>query len=352
MTGARYCTREQVAKTFDAGHSRRFDALIDQSIDSASRAVDQLCRRVFYPRIATKYFDWPDYDYRGGRPWRIWLDEHELISVATLSNGGNTLVENTDFWLEPVNDGPPYREIELIRSSSAAFTTSASGTEQRAVSVTGVFGAYNEPVQVSTVTGTLTSAHTTLTISPEQVGVGDTLQIDDEYILLTEAAFSDSSQNTGSALTASMADTQVSVSDGTGFLVDEMIQVDDESMQIVGITGNTLTVKRAAFGSVLAAHSSGADVYAERAFTAQRGVYGSTAASHTDGTAVYVLRWPALVRELAEAEAITKLRDKTSGYARPVTGFNKQAMATPTGLEGLREAVLEAHGRWPRARAI
>lgn len=352
MAGARYCTREQVTMAFDAGHSRRFNAMVDRLIESASRQVDRLCRRVFYPRVATRYFDWPDYGYPGGASWRVWLDEHELISVTSLANGGNTLVEGTDFYLEPVNDGPPYRSIEIIRSSSAAFTWASGGSEQRAIAVTGVWGVLEDTEQVSTVSGTLSASHATFTISPEQVGVGDTLKIDDEYVLLTDVSLADTAQDLQANLSASTGDVSVSVEDGTGFAVDEVIAIGSESMRVTAISGNTLTVKRAHQGSVLAAHSSGADVYAERAFTAERGVYGSTAASHTDGTAVYVLRWPPLVRELAAAEAIVRIQDERTGYARPVTGFNKQAMATPTGLEGLRNDVLEAHGRHPRARAI
>jgi hypothetical protein len=349
--GVRYANREDIKNALDTRSTTRTDAQIDRALASGSKAVNDLCHRLFYPQLGVRYFDWPDENEPYGKSWRLWLHQHEAISVTSLVAGGVT-IPSSDYHLEPVNDGPPYTHIEIDRSSNAAF--GFVGTPQRAIVVTGVFGGWDEEERVATVSGTITAAHSTLTFTPEQVGVGDTVHIDDEYIHLVGLGYADSGQNLGGAgLAASTADVSVPVSNGSGFVVGETIRIDGEAMQILAITGDTLTVRRAHDGSVLAAHTAGVDIYAERAFKAQRGALGSVAAEHLDGTNVYRLVYPPLVKDLAVAETLTRLQNEQSGYARPISNFHKSVIDAPaTGINALREDCYASHARRMRTRAI
>ena len=89
----------------------------------------------------------------------------------------------------------------------------------------------------------------------------------------------DSTYNVQSDMTAQQNNVTISAS-GSGFNVGEVILVDSERMLIVDIAGNYLTVKRAWDGSVLAIHSTGADIYTLRLLTVTRGALGTTAGTH------------------------------------------------------------------------
>src|SRR5882757_9893420 len=120
--GITYCTREDVKESLD--------------IKTATRSVENLTRRVFYPTITTRYFDFPD----GGRSstYRQWIDEPaQLISATSVTSGGTTIVTN-DYFLEPVNEGPPFNRIEIDLASTANFD--AEATHQRQTVVAGTWG--------------------------------------------------------------------------------------------------------------------------------------------------------------------------------------------------------------------
>lgn len=135
-----YCTREQVKAALDSKETARSNAQIDRAIESASRTIDGgkriggLMRRRFYPEVRTQTFDWPNGQY--ARSWRLWLDQHELIDVTSITSGGVTLAPG-EYLLRP-DDSPPYNRVEIDLSSSAAW--SSGNTHQRAISIVGTFG--------------------------------------------------------------------------------------------------------------------------------------------------------------------------------------------------------------------
>lgn len=347
--GVRYCTREHVKGALDVAETARADAQIDRTIESASRAVDKVCLRKFHPTVGTRYFDWPR-EGRYSRPWRLWLDGDEILSVTTLVSGGITIA-SSDYLLEPANTGPPYDRIEIDLDSDAAFRP--GDTHQRAIAVTGAFGGWSEQEHVADVSGTITGTNTTLTFSDASgLGVGDTVHIDDEYIHLIGRSYADSTQNLQANLAASQAATGVAVTAGGGFAVGEVILIDTEAMLIVAIAGNTLVVKRAWDGTVLAAHSSGVDIYANRAFAAQRGRLGSIANPHGDGVDVFKLVYPGLVTDLTIAEAISRLQNEGAGYARTAGGGDAAREVSGNQLLVLREDCRQAHGRLMRIGAV
>jgi hypothetical protein len=134
--------------------------------------------------------------------------------------------------------------------------------------------------------------------------------------------------------------------------VGETLLVDSERMLVVDVAGTTLTVKRAWDGTVLAAHTSGADLYAPRTVTVTRGALGSTAATHTISTALTRHVVPGPVRELSVAETVNLLLQRQSGYARTVGSGDNVRESSGRGLRSLRDQVWTSHGRKVRLGAV
>lgn len=359
ITRACYATREDVQRALDYNETARSDRRVDRAIESGSDAVDGLTHRRFDVVMDTRYWDWPNGQY--AVPWRLWLDSDELISVDSLVVAGVT-VDPGDYFLRRSDgrDAAPYDQVQINLSSSAAF--GAGDTFQRAIAITGAYGYRATTAAVGTLAAAVssTSAATIDVSDGAEVGVGDTLLIDSERMLVTGRKVIDTGQTITADLAASNATVSVDVSDGSAFAEDETILIDSERMLIVDIADNTLTVRRAFDGSVLAAHTSGTSIYAARRLKVTRGALGTTAATHTDGTAVVRYAPPGLVRDLALGEAIAQLEQETAGYARPDTGTSDTTTSntrgrrkqTGAGLDAKRAEVYRLYGRKARVRAV
>lgn len=344
--GIAYCSREDVLSAADTDPGLRAHAQIDRLIQAASRRVERLCHRRFYPEQATRYFDWPSDQY--ATSYRLWLDADELISVDTLTSGDDTL---TDYFLEPQRSGPPYNRIEMDLAGSDAFT--AGSTTQRAIAVTGVFGYGQDEDQATTLSSSITASSTTIAVpNGYAIGVGDLLRIGDERLIVTDRAWLTSAQTLGAGVTAAKSDVSLSVASGAGFTVGERLLVDSERMQIVDIAGNTLTVERAVEGTTLATHALGATVYASRTLTVTRAAVGTTAAIHSSAAVVYVHRPPAPVRELTIAEVLNSFQQEGSAYARTVGAGEGMRNASGRAVDALREQVYGLYGRTMRTRSV
>ncbi|WP_033307338.1 hypothetical protein RFN58_06825 [Streptomyces iakyrus] len=348
-----YATREDVMRALDVKPTARSARQIDRALQSASRDIDALCHRRFYPELTTRSFDWPGSQYRPS--WRLWLDDQELISLTSITSGG-TAISTADVVLYPLS-GAPYNRVETNLGSSAAW--GGGDTHQADITITGLFGYRLDETTVGALAAAVASTTaTTVTVNgaaSAELGVGSVLRIGTERMLVTNRTMTATGQNLGADLAAQKNSVTVTVADGTTFAVDETILIDSERMLIVDIAGNTLTVERAWDGTVLAAHTAGVDIYAPRALTVARGALGTTAATHADAAAV--VRWdpPGLVRDLTIAEAENRLTNEQAGYARTRrTGENRsndQAL-TARDLPALREQVYNAHGRKARHRGV
>lgn len=350
MAAVVYATREALKAALDVAETARSDPQVDRDLESASRQVEGLLKRRFYPWTGTRYFDWPNHQY--ARPWRLWLDQDELISVSSLVAGGVT-IPSSDYFLEPANDGPPFTRIEIDLASSAAFK--AGSTHQRAIAITGTFGYAADEEQVGSLTADLAATLTataSVAWTTARIGVGDILRIDSERVVVIAKMMVDSTQNLGNTLTAASSDVTVQVSNGAAFAVEEVIRIDAERMLIVDKAGNNLTVKRAWDGSVLAAHSSGVDVFTLTGVELDRAQLGTTLAVHANGAAIYRHLIPGLVRELCIAEAINLLQQETSAYARVIGEGENAREGTGRGLFDLRRDAMARYGRQARSRAV
>jgi hypothetical protein len=354
--GVWYATREDVKSALDLKETARSNAQVDRAIDAASRLVEGLCHRRFYPQVDTRYFDWPD---QYARPWRLWLDDSELISVTSITSGGVT-IPTGNVNLEPNRSGPPYNRVEVRIDTDSAF--SAGQTNQRAITITGLWGYRNDESPAGTVSAGVSDTATTLMISDSSaIGVGQVLRTGTERLLVTDKRMADSGQTLQADLAEQQKAVTAQVTDGTAYDIGEVLLVGSERILIVDIAGNQLTVKRAWDGTVLAAHTTGTPVWAARALTVTRGALGTTAAAISNGATIYRWEPPGPVRTLVVADAVTTLLNEAAGYAR-ITGVGTASRqvgggtVTKTsfgvGLDALREQVYVECGRKGRVRAV
>lgn len=350
--GIWYATREDVMRAVDSKETARNAAQIDRGLEAASRSIEALCHRTFYPVAATRYFDWPN--SQRAAPWRLWLDANELVTVTAVTSGG-TAISTADVLLEPNAYGPPYNRLELNIGSDAAF--GGGSTHQRDIAVTGLYGYRDDETQVGTTAEALDSSETGMDVdgaTSAAIGVGSILRVDSERMTVTDRAMLDTGQNLGGNLDAKASTVTVPVASGAAFARDEVVLIDAERMLIVDIAGNNLIVKRGWDGSVLAAHTTGADVYAPRTLTVRRGALGTTAASHNTAAAVY--RWdpPGPVQTLAIAEVLNTMGLEQASYSVVLrageTGGERSRDLR--GLQALRAQVYASHGRKARLRGV
>lgn len=353
--GVWFATREDVRLALDTKEAAHNSAQIDRAIESASRETERICARKFAPVQATRYFPRPVEDYSRG--YRLWLDENELISITSLVAGGTTLIEDEDFYKEPVNSGPPFRHLELNRQSAATFTGGTSS--QRQIAITGLWGYTDEHEPAGALAGAVNSSVTSLDVTDSSViGVGQILKVGTERLIVNGKTAVDTGDALAIALVDRKNDNTVAVTDGTDFHAGEVILIDAERMLIVSISANTLTVLRAEGGSALAAHALNADIYALRRLTVQRGALGSAAASHSDADAVSKWVSPAGVRDYVIASAIVQNEQEGTAYGQRMG--SEMAERDSSGNENLsgrglvdkRRTLRRGYARQLRKRAI
>ncbi|MFF4600155.1 hypothetical protein [Amycolatopsis sp. NPDC001319] len=348
MVSIWYCTREDVKSALDFKETARNNAQVDRLIAAGSRAVDALCHRVFYPEADTRTFDWPN--AQTARPWRLWLDQNDLIRCDTLVSGAEVVPPDAVL-LRPDNSGPPFTHVEIDIGTSAAFTSGAS--HQRSISLTGLWGYGDDENPAGALAASLDASQTTVDVtSSAAVGVGTLFRVEDERFVVTGKRQLD----TGQTLTTDLADrnnaTALNVQDGNAFSAGEVVLVDTERMLVEDVAGDTLLVARGWDGTALAAHTTGAHVWAPRRLTVERAVLGSTPGVHGAGAALTAWTPPPLVWALAIAEAVTSLQQETSAYGRTVGAGENEREASGKGIADLRNQVYAAHGRKARTRAV
>lgn len=342
-----YCSREDVKASLDVKETARANAQIDRLIKSSSRSIEGLTHRFFFPWTGVRYFDWPNDQY--AKTGRLWLNQHELVSVSSFSSSG-TAIAASDYFLEPGNSGPPYSHVDLDLSTNAAFN--AGRTYQRSIAITGVYYQLDEVSAGSTAAAIISTTATAVSVTDSSsVGVGHIIRIDNERMIVRGKSMLTTAQTLQTPVTASNADVTVAVTSGAAYAVDEIILLDSERMLIVDIAGNNLTVKRAWDGSVLASHA-GSTIYAARTLNVIRGALGTTAATHLTASAINKHQPPGLVEQLCIAETLTALQQEGSAYARVVGSGDAQREASGKGLADLRDQVYTRYGRKVRMRAI
>ena len=338
--GRWYTTREQVKLALgEQAPSGERDKVIDQKIEAASREVENLTHRIFIPKTETRYFTFPYRDQLRG--WVLPLDE-DLLSVATsgLTKDGDTatVIAAADFFLEPKNFGPPYSEIQIDLDSTAFFST--TGTPQRALRVTGIWGRCQDTISAGATAENMDTSETDLDVTDSSlIGIGDTVLIGTEQMFVRGKALLTTGTTQNDTLTANKNNTDVTVASGAAIKQGEVITIGSERMFVESISGNDLTVVRAYDGSVLRDHATGATVYAPRTLTVDRGVNGTTAAASTSGAAISRYVAPFDVINLVEALAIFEYVQSRGGRTGTIGSTNSQVAVNSRTLETLTSKV-------------
>lgn len=104
-------------------------------LEQATQFVESETKRKFVSYTATRYYDPRAIVYTDTQV--LMLDE-DLLSVTTLTNGDNSIVNSSDYWLEPVNRMPAWG-IRLKSTRVWQFTTDGRA------SVTGEWGFSTTP---------------------------------------------------------------------------------------------------------------------------------------------------------------------------------------------------------------
>jgi len=353
-----YCTLESVKAAIPILGSE-LDALLGSYIESASEDIEKMLEpRRFIPETGIKYYPWPQewpqavsYERQG---WQVLYVKHDLLAVTLLrtqaQDASPTTIASTDYYLEPVNEGPPYRydrdgRIEIERSSDALFEA-GDESPQRSIEVTGRWGFSEDTKAAGALASAITdAAAVSLAVTDASlIGVGDTLKIDSEALFVSGRAPLDTTADLNDTLTAVVSDVTVTVTDGTKVKQGEVILIESEKMFVESISGNNLTVQRAYDKSVLAAHSGALDVYAYRTLTVVRGVNGTTAATHLTAAAIVKYAPPADIVDYCRARAIAHHQQGRSGWTGQVGGGEGSVRINMSDLESLGKRIWVKYG--------
>lgn len=347
-----YAWREHIKRALDSGETARNNARIDRALYGGARSLESLCDgKRFYPELKTVEFDWPNHSY--APTWEHWFTGDQAISIVSVVSGGVTL-DSSAYNLRRA-DGrrePPYSFLEIdlgTTNSTGAFQV--GDTWQRSLQITGWFGWRDDQLAAGALAEAVDSTETGVDVTNSAaVGVGALVTADSERFIVTGKQQLDTGVNLGADLAAQNNADGVSVASGAAFAVDEIITIGTESMLIVDIVGNTLRVKRAYDGTALAAHTTGADIYAPRTLVVERHAVGTTAAAHDSGTAITV--WDPVTehRNLNIAEAVVTMVGESAAFAtKPGTQGGPPAGGS---IGDVREKVRRMYGAYGRAGAV
>ncbi len=331
------------------------DTLIGGYIEDGSEDVERFLGRRFIPQTAVKYFRWPQ---PVGGALSLRFPDEDLIAVTQLQaaaqDSSPTTIDSDDYFVEPVNSGPPYNRIEIDLSSSAAF---ASGdTPQRSIAVTGRWGYGEDTKAAGAVVGAVDASQLTLVITDSSlIAVGDTIKIAPgaaapsgslaEALFVSAKALLTAGTTLNDTLTADQNDVTVTVVDGTKIKQGEVLTFDSERMLAESISSNNVTVERAVDGSILAAHSSGITVYAQRTLTVARAVNGTTATVHDTATTIAKYAPPADIREYVLAHAITNQHQDATNRTGVAGGDQGTVETRGFSIWAMKKELIENYGR-------
>lgn len=377
-----YSNRDEAQRAIEFAPGVDVNAALDRALLSAADNIDGQLHRVFFPSDDTRFWDWPNQGGASGgqyaAPWRLYLDDNDLVCMTSLVTGGVTIPLGQVFpapWDNPAKLRPYYSRIELDRATNAAFGGNAQ-TPQNSIAITATWGYGADADPAGALAANVADDDTTITgTDGSKIGPGDLMLLGygrgsapdpesaphasaiqpylGERILVTDvAAVQTGLTQAGSGLTTAEASDQALQWSGSGALnAGEVIVLDQEDMLVEKITGSVATVRRAWNGTTLDSHS-GAPIWAFRQFSALRAQLGTAAASYEAAAAVSRHRVPPLVRDLSIAETVNRILQEGSGYAR-TTGSGESARPAPgVALADLWDEARTRHGRKARTRGV
>ncbi len=120
------------------GQTLNVDALddneIERIIESASRRIDDVAGRVFYPHIDTYEYDIPSDNV-------IWFGD-DLLEILSFKNGDLTTIASTEYFTKPNNAYPKYC-LQMRDMSTTPFVMNSSSSSQLVLALNAIWG-YHE----------------------------------------------------------------------------------------------------------------------------------------------------------------------------------------------------------------
>lgn len=213
----------------------RDDDLLLSFLIAASRFIDTFCKRTFYPTWKVRKYDYSAQNnavtYIGQRlalvdTLKVQDDLLELVELKT--DNGTRTIALADVLLKCGDeyDLTPYDRI-IIKLEAVSGYFGFSGSPQQAHQVTGIFGYHNDYARAW-----LDSLDTLAT------GINDTVRV----LAVNDAAGADA---------AGIA---------PRFKRRQVWRIENEFVEVIEITGNSIEVERGKFGSTAVAHSSGSAI--------------------------------------------------------------------------------------------
>lgn len=336
----------------DIRETARAAAQIDRLLLAGSTMIEETTHRVFYPMVDTRYFDWP---VRGsGLPaWDFDLGPNEMISASAVVSGGSTIsASNYDLRRYDERNSPPYSLLQLDTSTSAAFGSGSN--PRRSLALSGTYGFRDDNSPAGATASSIDADDTSVAVTDSsRVGTWSLIRLGTERLLVTRRSLLTTGQTLTAGIESNAASTLLAVADSSGIFPDEVVTIDSERMLIEDVPSATsLIVRRAWSGSVLAAHLTGATLYAPRTLTVERAALGTTAAIHNSTTALELFVWPALVEQVAIAYTIDAKAKEDGGYAQTVGSGDNEREATGRSLRQLIKDLYRTLGRQQRSEAV
>lgn len=255
-----YATVEEVKEYLTNTEEANFVVKDDQKIAKfciqASRTFDTFCKRHFFPKRETRYYDYPGtlgfYPYYlrsvetiGTYPnvnlnyvniSMLELDQDLLLPITVTTNNGNTVISSDDYFLMTGEyyNFPPFDRI-VLKSDGNQTNFLFSGTNQKSQSVDGIWG-YHENYSSA-------------------------------WVELDEV------QNNPLTI------------NGTTVLVSDVDGMDEQ-----GFTPRFQLQQLCRFGTSEMFYITGKNVDGTNSLTVIRGVNGTTATEQVEGTPIYVFR--------------------------------------------------------------
>jgi hypothetical protein len=150
-----YVSATQLKATLNMSGETYADADITAACAAASRAIDNICRRRFYPDSDATQIRY----YTPLAPGLVEIDDLITLTTVKVDRDGDgtfeeTWTNNSDFVLEPLNaaaDGWPYERLRVHHRTTRGWWPGHHhhrGPSDRSVQVTGKFGWTTAPYEV------------------------------------------------------------------------------------------------------------------------------------------------------------------------------------------------------------
>ena len=340
----RWYTTVEAVKEATGTKGTALDLLLSGYIEAGTEDVEEFLRRSFIPETTERFYRWPPL-VGGGTV--LCIPDKDLIAVTLLrtkrQDSSPTTISSSDFFVEPVNEGPPFSRIEIDSSSSASFE--AGDTSQQSIGVTGRFGYREDTVAAGALAEADDGTELALEVTDSSlIDVGDTILIGTEALFVSAKSLLTIGTTMNDTLTADKNDVTVTLADGSKAIAGEVLTFDSEKMLVVSIASNDLTVIRAHDSSILAGHSSGITVFAPRTLTLARAVNGTSAATHDNADLIVKYAPPADIQGYVLAYAIANMHQDSTKRTGIAGGDQGSVETRGFSLWAMREALIIKYG--------